>query len=364
MRKLLFWAAMLTGAACAGIFSLQPQVCHACTTALPPPSCSINLSGMTVRQGDDNTAWWEIFAPRDEQTLFVHMGLNYNNGANPVAAAYRIEVSDPAVGQALPPESQAVAFQLAGSGTEEANDTRTIQLPYAQAGPGDITVTARLSDTNDACVDLPPSITTRVRVNQDGPTMWPITPRTCPKAGEKPTLRFGVRNPGSQARTYAVVARALNPYGGEVFKLGENGAAEATLPPVTLGPGETAEIEITCETFGFCLTGGENQIEVELTPLAGSDEAFGKAFALSNVTIKDPAADCNEINDYWFIMPPLVLGGLIGAPATVALLGGGYALRRRWKLVNEPGSPGHGRPPKPPAPTLGDHPSKGGHVKK
>jgi hypothetical protein len=342
MRYRSFWIALPVGLALFALWFIMhsAQPCFACTTQ-PPTSCTSNLSAMTVRQNDERKAWWDFLDKREEQTLNVYLGLNYVNGTTPMSGTYEISVDDPILDPVIEPKQ--VTFVLQPAGERGSFDTQEITIPYGTiTATKDLNITATLMDTNGAC-DLPPNLTSTVRINPTGPTVWPVVPRTCPVAGEKANLIFGLRNPSDTPQTYNVVARAVNPYGGtdsDLFNLNGQGDT-ANLGPFTLGPGKTEQIKLDCETFGYCMTSGENRVGLEVTPAVNSEQ-FTTAEAWSNVTISDPNTPCPVVKDWWFLMPPLVLAAIIGAIALPLLLGSVFAA---YKLFYTPPPPPIRLPP-------------------
>lgn len=356
MRRLL-WLAIPMGCIFIGvaIFLAFPRTCYGCSVQAQPPECGVNLSAMTLHRGDTRQAWWNFLAPREDRTLHLYLGLNNNQGNIPVDYTYQVNYNgdwDPAIaGQVTPITGTG---QLGPAGTRNANNTIEITVPYSTTQTGDLNVTTNVQSTNGACVFHSPA-STIVRLNDAGPTVWPITPRTCPNAGTRPQINFGLRNPSDTAETYDVVARAYNPFGGsnsDQFNLNGQGA-EAQLPPVEVKPGETKQIKVDCETFGYCVTGGENRVELRVRPRSGGGKQASianaqpsfDAFAWSNVTIRDPNASCPEPRDWWFLMPPLLLALLIGVPAALAAMGGGAAYLRSRSIP-----PSLPPPPSPPPP--------------
>lgn len=335
MRHYLRWnlVAMVVGLS-AGLLLLlrSPEPCYGCSSPPPPVACHNNLSAMTVRQQDERNVWWDWFDDREEQTLNLYMGMNYVNGSEPFTATYAIAASDPFVDARLEPRE--ITFDLQPARSAGANDTQIIQVPYGGiTNTQQVDITATLVDTNEACPTLQENSTTTVKLNPTGPTVWPIVPRSCPMPGEEPELAFGIRNPSNSEQTYDVVAYSQNtdPYNGsdsDLFSLNGQGGT-ANLEPVTLKPGETTQVTITCETFGYCQAGGENRVGVEVSPTANSEQ-FEVADAWSNVTLRDQSAECPVVNDWWFLPPPWLLPLLIGVPLALLLLlgGGGYTLYR------------------------------------
>jgi hypothetical protein len=311
--------------------TVEPQPCAACTSVTTPGPCSINLSAVTIKQGDTRRAWWNFLAPRADQTVHVYLGINNNQGNGSPQYTYELTYHgdwDPAAAGGITPTMG--VGQLGPAGSQRANTTIEINVPYSATQTGDLILTADVKSVDGLCVFHSP-VSTTVRLNQTGPTIWPITPRTCPQAGGKPELTFGVRNPGNIASTYNILARSENPLGGsEADQFSINGqGGQASLPPLTLQPGQTKEVKLTCETFGYCLTGGENRVGIRASPAITTDAPY-EAVAWSSVTIRDPNANCPEIQDWWFLMSPALLALLIGAPTAASALGGGaYWVKHR-----------------------------------
>lgn len=358
VRKWLVWGVAAVASVAALLVFTSAAPCYACTAQNPPPDCSANVSEMTVERGALDPPWWSWITPRDEESINVFIGMNYNNGVQPLEATYLIQIDDPSFDQALAPESKQITFKLDPS---NPNDTQQIRIPLTQVPANDLLITATLALGGQPC-QLPQELAGAIKVNDDGPQVWPITPRVCPLAGEERELAFGVLNTSDQRRTYEVVATAenVNGQGGETFNLAAQGAT-ATLPLLTIDPGDTVTVTLNCETFGFCLTGGENRIRLAIRPLAGSDEKFKLAEAASSVTVRAASAECNELEDWWLVMSPLLLGSLIGVPLLLSLLGfGGYKLYHRGPfstLVSQPEIKEAPKQPKPKPTGEG-----GGHV--
>lgn len=311
------------------MMAASSRPCLACGSQTPPSPCGVNLSAMTINQGDQSVPWWNFASPRDEQVAHVYLGLNNNQGTSLTGYTYQIAYGgdwDPAVAGVVTPTIG--NGELGPAGSQQANETIEISVPYTATQSGNLTITATVQSTDGFCIFRTP-VTTTLRINDVGPTVWPVTPRTCPKAGGKPQLTFGIRNPSDQKETYNIVARSYNPLGGtasDQFGLDGQGAV-ATLAPVTLRPGQSKKIKIDCETFGYCLTGGENQVRVEASPTSNSGT---EAMAWSNVTIRDPSSVCPELKDWWFFMPPALIALLVGVPSAAAAIGGGaYATRKK-----------------------------------
>lgn len=319
------------------LMAATSQPCLACTAQTPPSPCGVNLSAITINQNDAKDTWWSFLAPRDERVAHVYLGLNNNQGTSNTSYTYQIVYGgdwDPGVAGVVTPTVG--SGQLGSAGSQKANDTIEISVPYSLTQSGNLVITATVQSTDGLCIFRTP-VTTTLRLNDLGPTVWPITPRTCPKAGAKPPLTFGVRNPTSSKETYSVVASAYNPLGGtasDQFSLNGQGAT-ASLEPLTLRPGQSKQIKINCETFGYCITGGENQVRLAVSPASNSAV---EAVAWSNVTIRDPDSVCPEVKDWWFFMPPALMAALIGIPSAAAALGGGAYIVRK-KNTNAPGQP-------------------------
>jgi hypothetical protein len=323
MVRRIVWAATGIATVFLGFLLLtRPTACYACAQSVPPPDCTLNLSAMTIRQADERKAWWSFFDQREERTLQIYLGLNMNNGTGDMPYSYEIIPSGDWQPSSITP--------ITGTGTlspGKNNATIGVTIPYSTTDVGDLTLTANV---RSPCPFAPPNATTRVRINEQGPTVWPITSRVCPAAGEKPTFRFGVRNPSDQNQTYAVTARALTQFGGDHTPiLNDDGSQPGVhrFPDMLLRPNEAKDVEITCETFGFCLTGSESRVDMEVRPAPGSGEQFDSAIASSNITVRDPQASCPKMEDWWFIMPPQVFWGLIAAVFALPTAAAGWYFR-------------------------------------
>lgn len=366
MRRSLLWIAITFGVVLLGVMILdQPETCLACSTQAvnPPPTCSANMTAMTVRKADDRKAWWNFMDKREDRTMKIYLGLNRNSGNTPVSYEYTITANGGWQPTSIKP--------ITGTGTlgfpGNANHTLEVTIPYSITDQGDLNLTATVN--SPSCVFTPNTVTTKVRLNDQGPTVWPITSRSCPVAGEKPTFRFGVRNPSDQLQTYNVTARANPRFGGDhTPNLGGDGTPSGQeglhqFPDMTLKGGEAKEVQVTCETFGFCLTGSESRVDLEVNPAVGSAEQFSPAIASSNVTIRDPQSVCPALEDWWFIMSPLLFWSLIGVPTALALGGAAWYF---WPKTATPVPPGGGAGPtsrKKPAGetiTLGTNPTADG----
>lgn len=359
IKRVLIACLPLVGASLgvAVLLATLSQPCLACGSQTPPMPCGVNLSAMTLKQGDDRAAWWDALSPRDDRVIHVYLGLNNNQGSSTSGYTYNISCGgdwDPGVAGVVTPTVG--SGELGPAGSQRANETIEISVPYSTTQIGDLVITATVQSTDGLCIFRQP-VTTTVRINEEGPTVWAVTPRTCPKAGAKPQLTFGIRNPNDETETYSVVARSYNPMGGtasDQFNLNGQDAV-ATLEPLTIRPGQSKKVKIDCETFGYCLTGGENQVRLEVSPTTNEEL---KAVAWSNVTIRDPESVCPEIEDWWFFMPPALAAVLIGVPSAIAALGGGaYVARTRKPKIPPPTRPNvpkvqaPEREPKPPAST-------------
>lgn len=327
MRRNLLWIAITFGLVLLGVAVIeQPKTCFACSSdpVNPPPTCSASMSAMTVRKADERKAWWpwSMLDQREERTLKVYLGLNRNSGITPVSYEYTITANGDWQPSTITPITGTGTLGFPGG----ANETLEVTIPYSLTDQGTLNLTATVSSSS--CVFTPNTVTSSVQLNKQGPTVWPITSRSCPLAGEKPTFKFGVRNPSDQPQIYSVTARANPQFGGDhTPNLGGDGTTSGQpglhqFPDMTLKSGEAKEIQITCETFGFCLTGSESRVQLEVNPAAGSAEQFTPAVAASSVTIRAPESVCPALEDWWFIMAPLVLLTLVGLPTALALLGG------------------------------------------
>ena len=355
MRRNLLWIAITFGLVLLGVAVLeQPKTCFACSSqAVPPPTCSASMSAMTVRKADERKAWWpwSMLDQREERTLKVYLGLNRNSGIVPVNYEYTITANGDWQPSTIKPITGTGTLGFPGG----ANETLEVTIPCSLTDEGNLNLTATVSSSS--CVFTPNTVTSSVQLNKQGPTVWPITSRSCPLAGEKPTFKFGVRNPSDQPQIYSVTARANPQFGGDhTPNLGGDGTTSGQpglhqFPDMTLKGGEAKEIQISCETFGYCLTGSESRVQLEVNPAACSAEQFTPAVAASSVTIRDPQSVCPAIEDWWFIMAPLVLLTLIGVPIALALGGGAWYLLRGGTVI--PAKPESGGGPRPPRPTGG-----------
>lgn len=315
MSKRWFWLALFAGCLTIGLvaWKVTAKPCYACNTQ-PPAGCSSAMSASTVRYGDQRTAWWNFLDKREDNKMNMYLGANYVHGTSPAEATYQITTSDPNVEV----EPELVTFNLASAGSAGSNDTKVITVPYTKTGT--FTVTANPVINKGDC-QFPPKVTA-FQVNSAGPTVWPIMPRVCPLPDEKPRLVFGVRNSSDKAQTYRLRATASDPFGGaETYNLNGKGSV-ADLGTLDVGAGDTEEVEINCETFGACIAGGENYVRLEVSPTAGSEQ-FPTAFAESNVSLSAPDAACPKIEDWWFLMSPLLFWSLVGVPIGLVLLGSG-----------------------------------------
>lgn len=335
MPSRIHWLIGLAGMAVLGLLViLGTRPCYACSTVTVPPPCTANLSAMTVRQGDTRKAWWNFLDSRDAYTMNLYLGLNNNNGTGTANYSYQISGRWDS-GESVVVTPTLVSGLLGTAGNRDANQSHQLTVTYTPTQTGNFNLVATRLGGGGACI-LPESATTQIRVNPSGPTLWPITPRTCPMAGQKQDLNFGLRNPNDQPQTYAVTALAENPFDVEKMNLNDQGGA-ANLGQMTLQAGETREIKITCETFGYCLTGSENKVHIKAIPISGSGLPV-EAVASANVTLRDPNAFCPDLRDWWFVMSPLVLAAVVGVPTAVGTgtLAGFIARRKRRNIKTEP----------------------------
>lgn len=350
MRRNLLWVAIAFGLVLLGVTLLeQPKTCFACTVPSnpPPPDCSANMTALTMRQADEQQPWWRLFAPREDRVVKVYLGMNVNNASSDIPYEYTLTPSGNWTPNSITP--------ITGTGILKATSPITtieITLPYTSTDLGDLNLQAQI-DSPD-CTFNPPNLSATVRLNKQGPTVWPVTSRTCPVAGEKPTLVFGVKNPNDQPQTYNITALANSKYGGDHTAILNDNQAQPgarTFDPMTLKPGEATRIDITCETFGFCLVGSEIQVDLKVEPAPG-EAAFAPAIASSNVTIRDSKVPtCPILEDWWALMPPMLFGILVGVPIALALGGGAWYLLRGGTVI--PAKPESGGGPRPPRPTGG-----------
>jgi hypothetical protein len=344
-RRIYYWLIVVAGVVVLGLLVvLDSKPCYACSTVTVPPPCTTNLSALTVKQGDTRKVWWNFLDSRDPYTLNLYMGLNNNSGVGTANYDYRVSGQWDS-GQSVVVTPTLISGVLDTAGSRDANRSHQLTVTYAPTQTGTFNLMATRLDGGGACI-LPESASTQVRVNPSGPTLWPITPRTCPMAGQKQNLTFGLRNPNEQPQTYAVTAIAENPFDVEKMSLNDQGGA-ADLGQMTLAPGETREIKITCETFGYCLTGSENKVRIKAVPIGGSAPPV-EALASANVTLRDPNAFCPDLSDWWFVMSPLVLAALIGTPTLLgAGLAGGIIASRRGPKPQVASRPEGRRMPEP-----------------
>lgn len=337
-----------------GLWLAQPEPCYACASQTPPPTCSTNMSAMTMRQADDPQPWWNFAAnmvdQREPQTIRIYLGINMNGGVSEVPYSYEINAS----GDWLP----SMAFPITGTGVlspRVRNQTVLIELPYTENDVGALNLTANViaTDANNPCDFTPNPATSQVQLNPTGPTVWPITSRACPLPGEKQVFRFGVRNPSNSEQNYSVAAQAITHFGGEhtpILNENQGDPGTAQLPMLTLKPNESQQIEISCETFGFCLTGSESSVALDVQPVPGGAEDFPGASAVSNITLRDPDTTCVAPEDWWSILSPFLLGLMIGVPLLMAAIGGGglwYANRSKPRQPPPPEPPQSGRKTEP-----------------
>ncbi|MBK9233379.1 MAG: hypothetical protein IPO15_21680 [Anaerolineae bacterium] len=302
----------------------QPQSCAACTKVTVPGPCGVNLSAVTIKQGDARRVWWNFLAPRVDQTVHVYLGINNNTGTGSPQYTYQLSYYgdwDPAAAGGITPTMG--AGQLGPAGSSKANTTIEINVPYSSTQTGDLILTADVKSVDGLCASRSP-VSTTIRLNQTGPTVWPITPRL--SAGRRQT-RTDVRRAQSGQHSvhlqHSGPAPRIHRAGPEADQFSINGqGGQASLPPLTLRPGETKEVKLTCETFGYCFTGGENRVGIRASSAITTDAPY-EAVAWSSVTIRDPNANCPEIQDWWFLMSPALLALLIGAPTAASALGGG-----------------------------------------
>lgn len=364
-RVLLLLAPIVVAGAALAVLAFallgNAKPCYACGSQTPPPPCGVNLSALTLKQGDDRRAFWGFLAPRQERVIHAYLGLNNNQGGGSPGYSYAISYAgdwDPGVSGVVTPTQG--SGSLGPAGTKRANRTIELTIPYSDTQRGDLVITATVQSTDAQCNFQSP-VTATLRLNEVGPTVWPITPRTCPQAGKKPQLIFGIRNPGAATATYSMTAAAVNPHGGSAadqFNLNGQGG-QATLPALTLRPGQTKKVTVSCETFGYCLTGGENRVELRVRPASDTEGVF-EAVAWSSVTIRDPNAVCPEVEDWWFLMPPLLVGLIIGVPSVASALGTTiWAVRRRRPPAPPPPPPSPGRY-EPPLQKRGERKGSGG----
>lgn len=333
MRKRFLMLSVAIGFAATLLFLLQPETCYACTDQAPPHACGVNLSAATVQQAVEKEGWWTTILPGDPkhqaQTVNIYLGINHNSGITPVGYEYDIayggDWNPDAAGIVTPTMGTGI---LGAAGSADASDTIQLTFPYTPTDSGDLVVTATVQSTDGQCAFRAP-VTTTVRVSDTAaPTVWPITPRTCPKPGDTREISFGIHNATNTTQTYLAQASVSNPTGGsasDLFNLNGSGPS-AELEPFELGAGDTERVNVSCETFGMCIVGGENRVNLTVAPELSPTQ---QSLAWSNVTLRSPDVDCNEIEDWWLIAPPLFLLALFGIPALAAIGTGGYIATRK-----------------------------------
>ena len=327
MKKItLLFSSLLVGLALTILWLSLPEPCAACGSQVPPPVCTFNMTGLTVNSTTSRKVWWNFVDSRPERSANVYLGINHNQGPNPVKFTYHISYK----GDWNPDDSGGITPTdgtgvLGPAGESNANQTIQISVPYSETQNGSLTITATVTSPDGSCPFSSQPLNTTLRLNQQGPTVWPVTPRVCPKPGEKPTLEFGVRNSGSEKQSYLVSASAYNPFGGSVsdlFSLNSQGS-DATLPVLEVEAGKEELIKVSCETFGYCITGGENRVDLLVTPVQANPNNQYEAIASSNVTIRDPRTICPDVKDFWFFMPLGLVAFLwtagAGVPGVVAI---------------------------------------------
>jgi hypothetical protein len=347
MKKMLFTLSTATGFAMMMIVAwlAAPAPCYSCGNATAK-ACSVNLSGFTLRKGDPSREWWQAFKS-DDHTMKAYLALSHNSGAGTAPFEYEIQVGgdwDPnKVGKGITPIKG--SGMLGSPGASDANQVIEIVIPYTDSFEGDVVMTATVKSINPAnpsancnfsasasVTGNQTQISTKLRIDKDGPTAWPVLPTTCPVAGEKPTLTFGVRNYSSQSQTYNVSAIALNEGSQQqnefftingqqgVFTANQQGAnREIAIKTLTLGPWQTELVKLTCETFGYCVPGATNQVKLRVKSASGGNNAF-ESSATTGLIIRDPNTQCPSVEDWGTVMPPWLAGTLAGLTTLI----GGY----------------------------------------
>ena len=355
MKKLLFTLSIATGFALMMIVAwlALPAPCYSCGPQTVR-SCTANLSGFTLHKGDPSREWWQVLK-QDDHTMKIYLALNRVAGNTPgdpgnaaVPFEYEIKVSgdwDPnSVSKGITPASGAGI--LGAVGTVEAHQVIEITIPYSDGQSGDLVVTSTVKSGNTPAANTTCNFaltgeplnntvttTTKLRIEKEGPTVWPIFPTSCPVPGEKPTLSFGVRNFTNQTQTYNIFARALNvdsKQDREVFTLnGQSGLfntsttqganREIQIPSLTLRPWQTELVKLTCETFEYCQPGATNNVVLRVKSASGGNNAF-ESSATSSLTIRSPNVQCPVKEDWGTVMPPWLAGTLAGLTTLI----GGY----------------------------------------
>lgn len=345
MKKLLFTLSIATGFALMMIVAwlALPAPCYACGNSTAK-ACSVNLSGFTLHKGDPSREWWQVFKS-DDHTMKAYLAMNHNSGFGAVPFEYEIQVGgdwDPnKAGKGVTPVRG--SGSLGAPGASDANQVIEITIPYSDSFEGNVVVTATvksISPNNPAAncnfsatgTANQTQINTKLKIDKEGPTVWPILPTSCPVAGEKPTLTFGVRNYSGQSQTYNVSARALNEGSQQqnefftingqegVFTANQQGAnREIAIKTLTLGPWQTELVKLTCETFGHCVPGATNQVNLRVKSASGGNNAF-ESNATTGLIIRNPNTTCPSTEDWGTVMPPWLAGTLAGLTTLI----GGY----------------------------------------
>lgn len=313
---------------------VSTRTCAACMLQSPGPRCSATLSRLTLHAQDEPDAWWRQLLPHAAHTLSVYLSLDYL-GAAPADVIYRVDVEQTTAGSRRSVTSKRITVRLDPASRGGRHSSYRIDIPYQDAPVGDLELTATRIAGGGSC-DFPVSLTTTLPIVSAGPTVWPVTPRVCARAGEQPEIIFGVHNPGPGAATLSLVARASDPFGSQTFAL-EGQDDEVNLPPIRLGPDQARRVEVDCATFGYCLAGAQNNVELEVRSAEDNGLFLSPAVASANVVIRAPGESCASPRDWWFLLPSGVgswIGGLTVLVAGLLWLRTTHRARRRDGTVD------------------------------
>jgi hypothetical protein len=265
-RMTLRWLVPLALLGLWGLLEItSSRPCAACVLQSPPPRCAASLSSLSARAGDQPDGWWSRFAPQDAG-LPVYLNLHYL-GTEPARVAYRVDIERTgSAGQATAGQVIEVRFDPAAGDARHLS--RRVEITADGAPTGDLRVTATRVEGDGPC-DFPASVEASVAIVDSGPTVWAVTPRVCALPGERPQVSFGVRNPGPNPVSVSMVARASDPFGNQTFALG-GGDDEVALPPIRLAAKEARQVRVDCATFGYCLAGAQNRVELDVRYAAGA----------------------------------------------------------------------------------------------
>lgn len=308
---------------------VSTRTCAACMLQSPVPRCSATFSSLTLHTQDTYDAWWRRFLPRDPYALSVYLHLDYL-GSEPTATAYRVDVVQTAGGAEREVASMLINAQFDPASQDARHTSHRIDIPYQDLPDGEMELTATRTVNSSAC-DFPDIVETTVPIVAIGPTVWPVTPRVCAQAGEQPVVIFGVHNPGSAEATLSLVARATDPFGSQTFALAGQDD-DADLPPIRLRPNQARYVQVDCTTFGYCLAGAQNDVELEVRSTEENGALLSQAIASANVVIRAPGESCVAPRDWWFLLPTSIQPAIIGLSVLVAGLVW-YRARRRHGSV-------------------------------